>query len=137
MPKNEGVHLSQREAERWLAGVVLVGFVIDLDEGYESLRRLPATMAELWDVAYRRVDEAARRERELRLVSAAPPGDRMLVHACYGLATMCQETDLRAAVDDMAERKQDSKFAAAINRSIAVVKAKLDEILVARRAGTS
>lgn len=89
-----------------LGGTAFVA-VIKHDNGATALRRLPTTMDGLWDVAYQRVDMRERLDREEQALRSLSDADRFLVHACYALAVLCAERDLRAAVHELANVPED------------------------------
>lgn len=128
MHQQRAATLGKQDAVRWFAGVMLGGCAVNLSDGIAAVRRLPESMAPLWHVAYS--NEASARDNGVpSLPTTGSLADRMLVHACFGLAAVCPEVELRAAVDELADTKASADLSEAILRSIAIVRARLDEIV--------
>lgn len=128
MTDHRGVSLSENVAGKWLASVCLAACVIDYDDGSAAMRRLPEAMAPLWNRAYGGVEPGC-----VGTAVPCPPiashCERMLVNMCLGLATICTEDVLRAAVNESSAPNVGSTFTDAMHRSFELVNAKLVEAL--------
>lgn len=94
------LRLAKPTVDQCLVGAVVGACAIDFGDSLAAARELSKTMAPLWDYAYRRnLSESL--VSASRSLSTASPCERVLAHACFGLATLCDEEVLRSAVDDL------------------------------------